>query len=102
MAYRNNLNFGSKKNGFLILLVTITVIAMIATGALLAGHVVMVGKVKSNQSSIEIVKQEIQALESQVENAKVQEEEYKKQLNELKEQLAMFEPVTIPDSMKTK
>jgi hypothetical protein len=88
-----------KKNVFLILLITITLIGFVATAALTSGFFYVNKKIGENLVSIEAIKQNTLNLKTQMDTSEKNLEVNKKKLDILNEQIIRFQPVIIPDSM---
>ncbi|WP_069999661.1 hypothetical protein [Cellulosilyticum sp. I15G10I2] len=99
MAYYISSGKRRKKNVFLIILITITIIGSAATVGLTSGFFYVGKIVGENLINIETVKQDTANLQQQIDTSKEQLELYEKQLDKLNEQLLRFDPIIIPDSM---
>lgn len=99
MKYYINLGNRRKRNVFLILLITITIIGFVATITLLSGFFYVNKNIEKNLVNIETVKQNTADFQKQIDLSKENVERYEKKLDILNEQLLRFEPVIIPASM---
>ncbi len=99
MAYYINSGKRRKKNVFLIVLITVTLIGSAATIALISGFFYVGKIVGENLINIEEVKQSTINLQQQIDTSKEQLEYYGEKLDRLNKQLVRFEPIVIPDSM---
>ncbi len=99
MAYYINSGKRRKKNVFLIVLITLTLIGLATTIALTSGFFYIGKIVEENLTNIEEVKQSVINLQQQIDTSKEQLEHYEEKLDRLNKQLVRFEPIIIPDSM---
>lgn len=82
-------------------LVLFTVGAFIVTVALAGSVLYINSNIQKNEVEITTLSNELTSLQKQIEEIQNQEKEYKNQLDELQGELSKYEPVVIPDSMKT-
>ncbi len=99
MKYYINSGNRRKRNTFLVILITITLIGLAATLALTGGFFYVNQEIGENQMNIESIKQNTLKLQEEINEAKKNLEQYEGRLNELSEEAVKFEPVIIPDSM---
>jgi len=99
MKYYINSGNRRKKNVFLIILITITIIGFITTISLVSSFFHINKMIEKNLVNIETVKQETTDSQKKMGLSKEKVELYGKKLDVLNEQLLRFEPVIIPDSM---
>ncbi|MDF2612345.1 MAG: hypothetical protein K0S71_131 [Clostridia bacterium] len=99
MKYYISSGHRQKKNVFLMVLITITIIGFIATIALVSGFFYVNKMITTNQINIENIKQNTLQLQEQRSTSEENQELYEKRIVVLNEQLLRFEPVIIPDSM---
>lgn len=82
-------------------LVVFTVMAFIVTAVLTGTIVTINSSIQKNEVEITTLSNELISLQNQIEEIQNQEKEYKNQLDELQGELSKYEPIVIPDSMKT-
>lgn len=101
MAYRSNLNFGTKKkNRFLGVCIAITILGAGLTIGLLGGNLFISNSISKNTASVETISKATEDLRAEVQAVKEQKAAAEKELAEVQDNLAKYEPVVIPDSMK--
>lgn len=88
-----------KKNVFLGILITITLIGSLATAVLTGGFFYIVKAAGQNLEHIEEMKQRASYLQQQIDTSNNQLILYEQQVNKLNQQLLRFEPIIIPNSM---
>lgn len=102
MAKKNTFGMGKrKKNRLFVGLVVITGIAFTATAVLAGTFVYVNGSIHKNEKAINALSEELTILEQKAEEVKAREAEYKDKLDKLQAELSKYEPIVIPDSMKT-
>lgn len=90
-----------RKNYLFEGLVVFTIGAFIVTAALAGTFIYINGSIHKNEAAITALSDELTTLQEQTEEIQGQESEYKKQLEAIQGELSKYEPVVIPDSMKT-
>ena len=101
MAKRASL-YGKKKSRFLTTVMTLTLIMSFTTAVLSIGLVTMNFKIYRQNKVVSEIQGNMSTLEAEINSVKLQEEEYKSKAQKLQQELSQYQPVVIPDSMKTK
>ena len=99
MTYYINSRNRRKKNIFLIVVITITLIGFIATAALLGGFFCVNKMIGEDLIKVTTIKESNVSLNKGLEDSKGNLQTYEKKLRVLNEELLRFEAVIIPDSM---
>lgn len=100
MAKRNSL-YGRKKSTFLKIVMGITIMMSLFTMAISASLVVININIHRSQKTVVEMKNSMTSLENELSSVKDQEKEYRSQVEKLQQELSQYEPIIIPDSMKT-
>ena len=99
---KNNLHFGKSKNRLFATLLWITGGACVVTSILVGSFIYTHISLNKYHVTMKQLASELDELDGLTNKIIDQEEEYKKQLDTLSQELAKYEPIVIPESMKSK
>ncbi len=95
------MHFGKRKNRLFTTLLWITGVACVVTSALVGSFIYTHLNLNKYQVTINQLSSELDELENLTNKMVEQEEEYKNKLDTLNQELAKYEPIVIPESMKS-